>query len=184
MTSDTHQVMPHIWPTVVHMLADAAERSPDHPALICDEESVTYRQYASCVAGLAAELIALEAGRHSRVALVMSNSLDIAIATFAVQAAGSQVVPLNPAYTSAELGPMLDNADCKVIIYDFSAKVALEPLLGKFQPDCCIEVGENDESLTRWRRDLHLAAQLPFPPAERLAARRALTLPTKASRST
>ena len=33
----------------------------------------------------------------------MGNSADIAIATFGVQAAGAQVVPLNPAYTASEL---------------------------------------------------------------------------------
>ncbi len=99
--------------TVVHMLAASAAARPDAEALVCDGARLTYRQYESCVAGFAAELRGA-----ARVALLMDNSLDIAIAMFAAQAAGAQVVPLNPAYTDAELAPILDDADPQVIVAD------------------------------------------------------------------
>ena len=95
--------LPKVWPTVVHMLDDAARRSPEAVALVCGDDVLTYRQYAACIAGLAVELNRAGVGRGARVALVMNNSADIAIATFGVQAAGAQVVPLNPAYTASEL---------------------------------------------------------------------------------
>src|SRR5690606_13320093 len=95
--------MPHVWPTVVHMLDDAARRSPNGVALICGAEQLTYRQYAACVAGMAEQLRQAGAGVGERVVLFMSSSIDIAIATLAVQAAGAQVVPLNAAYTVSEL---------------------------------------------------------------------------------
>ena len=84
--------MPNVWPSVVHMLADAAARAPQHVAAICGDESLTYAEFAACVSGLALELQGSGVGKDARVALVMNNSLDIAIATFGVQAAGAQVV--------------------------------------------------------------------------------------------
>ena len=73
-------------------------------ALVCDGDALTYREYAACAAGLAHELHGAGIGAGARVVLLMGNSVDIAIATFGVQAAGAQVVPLNPGYTASELG--------------------------------------------------------------------------------
>ena len=46
--------MPHIFPTVLHMLAAAGDTAPERIALRCGEERLTYREYISCVAGFAA----------------------------------------------------------------------------------------------------------------------------------
>ena len=35
---------------------------------------------------------------------------------------GAQAVPLNPAYTASELGPILADAACKVIVCDFNVE--------------------------------------------------------------
>lgn len=161
--------MPHVWPTVVHMLADAAQRAPEHAALVCGDETLSYRQYAACVSGLAHELRTLGVGPGTRVVLVMSNSPDIAIATFAVQAAGAQVVPLNPAYTGAELEPMLDNAQALAILYDSAAARTLAPLLSRFGPQCAIEVGAGARRFTQWQAEPALAATLPLPDADSLS---------------
>ena len=100
--------MPHVFPTVLHMLAAAGEAAPDRVALRCGEERLTYREYVSCVAGFAEELGAVRGGR---VALIMANSIDAAVATFAILAAGAQAVPLNPAYTAHELRSILADAE-------------------------------------------------------------------------
>ena len=161
--------MPHVWPTVVHMLDDAARRAPHHVALVCGDESLTYLQYAACVSGLAHELRAKGAGEGGRVALVMSNSLDIAIATFAVQASGAQVVPLNPAYTSTELEPMLQSAQAHAILYDTAVAKTIAPLLHMFKPECAIQVGDGARRFTQWRDDVALAQTLPVPRPDALS---------------
>jgi len=102
-------------PTVVHMLADATTRAPDAEAVVCGDVRLTYRELSRCVAGLARELLT-QGARGGRVALLMENSTDIVIAMFAAQAAGAQVVPLNPAYTAAELDPILRDADPVVVL--------------------------------------------------------------------
>ena len=102
-------------PTVVHMLANTAARAPDAEALVCGTDRLNYRDFSRCVAGFARELIARGA-RGGRVALLMENSLDIVVAMFAAQAAGAQVVPLNPAYTPSELEPILRDADPVMVL--------------------------------------------------------------------
>ena len=107
-------MLPTVFPTVVHMLVDAAARHPTGEALVCGEERLDYAAYLRAVAGLASDLAAYRGGR---VALLLTNSIDLAVATLAVQAAGAQVVPLNPAYTAHELRPILSDADPAMVLY-------------------------------------------------------------------
>ncbi len=151
------------------MLNDAARRSPDATALVCGEDALNYRKYAACVSGLAHELNAAGVGSESRVMLVMGNSADIAIATFGVQAAGAQVVPLNPAYTASELAPMLADAAPAAIVHDSAVAATLLPLLGAIDVARRIEVGPMARRLTAWRDRPELAEGLPLPDPEGLS---------------
>ncbi len=157
----SHYSMPHVWPTVVHMLADAAQRAPDKVALICGDEQLTYQQYEASVSTLAHELRQAGLGKGERVALVMGNSVDVAVAIFAVQAAGAQVVPLNPFYTRTELSQVLQNAQAKGIVYDESVEEALEPLLSGFDLRLRIGIRQGSKRLNRWREQG--ACRLPLP---------------------
>ena len=78
MADGARAPLPRVWPTVVHMLADAAVLRPDALALVCGDDRLDYRAYAACVAGLAAELNATGVGAGARVVLLMGNSADIA----------------------------------------------------------------------------------------------------------
>lgn len=155
--------LPHVWPSVVHMLADAAHVAPAREALRCGDEVLDYRSFAACVAGLALELQASDIGAGSRVALVMGNSIDIAIATFGVQAAGAQVVPLNPSYTVHELTPVLDDAAAAAIIHDSDIGARIGPLLDRFAPNRRIAVGPDARRLTAWQDQPALADRLALP---------------------
>ena len=63
------------YPSVVHMLDDAARLAPERDALVCGDERLTYAEYLRCVAGFARELVRLDAtGR--RVAIVLGNAID------------------------------------------------------------------------------------------------------------
>ncbi len=116
-------MLPHVHPTVVHMLAEAAARNPQGEALVCGAERLDYAAYRNAVGAFAGELSAL---RGQRVALLLPNSIDLVIATLAVQAAGAVVVPLNPGYTPHELRPILADADPAMLLHSReSAPVAL-----------------------------------------------------------
>jgi long-chain acyl-CoA synthetase len=154
--------MPFVHETVVHMLRDAAVRNPQGLALVCGDEKLTYAEYVACVSGLAEELRTLGAA-GSRVALLMGNSLDIAIATFGVQAAGAQVVPLNPAFTSHELIPILENAAPSVVIHDTALEGMAAELAARGLFPHRIEVGPQARRLTQWRGQPAAALHLPDP---------------------
>jgi long-chain acyl-CoA synthetase len=107
-----------IFPSVVHMLQAAAQTAPDRTALVCGEDRLSYQAYFAAVLALAAELRRQDIGPGDRVVTIMANSADAAIATFGVQAAGAQLVPLNPAYTAAELSLVIADAEPKAVLHD------------------------------------------------------------------
>ncbi len=159
--------LPELFPTVVHMLADACSRSPEREALICGSETLTYAEYTRCVAAFACRLIQAGA-RGERVAILLANSNDAAIAIFAAHAAGAQAVPLNPAYTASELGPILADAACKVIVCDFNVEPVMHAA-GADRSSPRIIVGPDDERLTRWKAETKWELPQPMPAPDDLA---------------
>ncbi|MBI5909785.1 MAG: AMP-binding protein [Betaproteobacteria bacterium] len=168
MTDIAHTAdMPTIFPTVVHMLADACARSPQQGALICQTETLTYLEYTRCVAAFAHRLI--EAGaRGERVAILLANSNDAAIAIFAAHTAGAQAVPLNPAYTASELGPILADAACKVVVCDANIEQIVR-VADAGHAVLRIVVGPGAERLTRWRGEAKWQLPVPLPSPDALA---------------
>ena len=131
-------ILPPVFPTVVHMLVDAAARNPTGEALVCGDERLDYAGYLAAVAGLASEL---EVYRGQRIVLLLGNSIDIAVATLAVQAAGAQVVPLNPAYTAHELRPILADADPALVLYGVETAATVLPIAAELSIANSIAVG-------------------------------------------
>ena len=161
--------LPQVFPSVVHMLADAAAQAPGAPALICEDECLSYGQYLRCVAGFAHELRALGASGQ-RVAIVVGNSLDIAIANFAIHAAGAQLVPLNPIYTMRELEALLADAAPLVVVGDDSLEDPLRDLTRRLGIKHLIPVGTGTgRRLTAWRDDASLSLPTPLPSPDDLA---------------
>lgn len=102
--------LPEVFPSVVHMLRNAAERFPEKEALISGEVRLTYIQYAQAV-GQMAQTLREVAEPGQRIAIIMPNSAGFAIALFASLAAGLQTAPLNPLYTAHELRDII--RDCQ-----------------------------------------------------------------------
>jgi long-chain acyl-CoA synthetase len=99
----------------VDILARAAAREPQAIALVDGPLRLSYADYAEAVAAFALQLRAL-GSPGARVALMLGNSSHMAVGIFAVQAAGATLVPLNPDYTAAELGPVLAIARPSILI--------------------------------------------------------------------
>jgi len=140
--------MPRIHPSVVHMLAEAVAEAPGREALVCGADRLTYAEYGRCVAGLARELQAAGA-RGQRVAIVLGNSADIAVATFAVHAAGAQCVALNPGYTPHELAPVLEDAAPLIAVVEAGGVADDAALLTAAGVRTILRVGPR--RLTEWR---------------------------------
>lgn len=117
----------NIAPSVVHLLHVAARDAPDRPALTFEGKTISYAQYAGLVAGLARRLREYGAAGE-RVAVVLPNSLEAAVALFAAQAAGAQVVPINPFYTARELDQIFSDAAPCAALYHRDITPAIETL--------------------------------------------------------
>jgi long-chain acyl-CoA synthetase len=143
--------LPLVHPTVVHMLAAAANEAADAPALAFDAQRLTYREYAACIRGFAAELAGLGAGPGARVATILPNSIDACIAAFAIHAAGAQSVPLNPLYTARELEYILKDAAPVVLIVDKTLEATARPLADAAGIHHVLVVGDGARRLDVWR---------------------------------
>jgi len=157
--------LPQVFPSTVHMLDAAAEAAGDRLAVTCGKETLSYDEYRRCIAGLAHALIGLGAGGE-RVALVIGNSIEMAIATFAVHAGGAQVVPINPLYTAREMGHILADAEPCAIIHDSDAAETVIALADKLGIARRMQVGPGGDDLTRWRDDVEARLPTPLPSAD------------------
>jgi long-chain acyl-CoA synthetase len=123
--------MPPVAPTVGHMLLDAARDAPDTEALICGGRRLTYAQYANYAFRLA-QWLRGKGAAGERVALLLGNSIEMAVASFAVHLSGAQAVLLNPAYTARELGIVLADAQPLLLLH----KPAASDLIGSIAGHC------------------------------------------------
>jgi len=160
--------IPPVFPSVVHMLVDAAAKAPEHEALVCEDVRLNYGEYLRCALGFAAEL-RREGVNGGRVAIALGNSVDICIALLGAQMVGAQVALLNPLQTEYELLPLLTDIDASAIIYTADKKAVIESLADRLGVRCrhCLE--PNAQTLTRWRQTPATIESSLLPDRESLA---------------
>lgn len=101
--------------TILHALEDIAKRTPARAALICEDRSLTFSEYAKAVAGFARRLQQIGV-KGERVVVLMTNCLEMPICILGAMAAHAYVAPMNPNYSDRELEPLLKDAAPKVIL--------------------------------------------------------------------
>ncbi|WP_157264888.1 acyl-CoA ligase (AMP-forming), exosortase A system-associated [Azohydromonas aeria] len=94
------------------LIARAAHRAPEAPALSCAGQTLSYAQLQSRVQGFAAGLLGLGLQRAERVGLWLEKRFETVAASFGAAAAGGVFVPLNPLLKPAQVAFIL--ADCGV----------------------------------------------------------------------
>jgi long-chain acyl-CoA synthetase len=129
--------MPPVPASVVHLLHEATERRPDSPAIAFEGARLNYRQLAGAVGALARRL-ARHTGPGERVAILMHNSLDLAVAIHAVHAVRAQVAALNPGYGAQELAHMLEDARPCMVLHDETVRHDVRALCPWLGPDAVI----------------------------------------------
>ncbi|MDP6173064.1 MAG: AMP-binding protein, partial [Rhodospirillales bacterium] len=167
-TEEEIAALPRRFETVIHMLADAADKAPDTEALSFEERTLNYREYERCAGGFAQELVDLGA-RGGRVALICGNSIEMAVAMFAAHGAGAQAVPINPIYTARELHHILADSDPAVVVHDAEIVETVAPLIAELGIPHAIEVagGEGEgRFLDVWRDDEAAGLPKPLPTAD------------------
>ncbi|MBN6042357.1 non-ribosomal peptide synthetase, partial [Amycolatopsis sp. 195334CR] len=96
--------------TVAEMFTQQAERTPDAVAVICGDESVSYRELDVASNQLARLLAEAGAGPERIVALAVPRSVEMMVAVLAVTKTGGAYLPIDPEYPAERLEFMLRDA--------------------------------------------------------------------------
>ena len=99
-----------------HFLEQTAARVPDKVALVCDGRRVTYREVEIEANQLAHGLIARGVARGDRVVIFLDNSVEAAVAVWAVLKAGAVFVMANPTTKPDKLTYLLNNSRAAAVI--------------------------------------------------------------------
>jgi long-chain acyl-CoA synthetase len=117
-------------PNVAALLADAARRRPDHPALIWDDGSLSWSELEARAAGAARRLARQAVGSGDVVAVLLPNTWGLAAALWGGLALGATVAPLNPLLAADERERILGHLGPKVVIDAATDETAEAPPIG------------------------------------------------------
>jgi long-chain acyl-CoA synthetase len=105
-------------PASLRAVADAAKAHGDKVFLVYEDERVTYDAFHRATAAFAAELRARGVAKGDRVAVVMRNVPEWAVAFYGAAALGAVVTPLNAWWTGPELEYGMTDSGAKIAVMD------------------------------------------------------------------
>ncbi|MFC6021360.1 amino acid adenylation domain-containing protein [Plantactinospora solaniradicis] len=91
-------------------------RTPDAPAVVHGDASLTYAELDSLANGLARRLRECGVGPDARVGICLEQSTDSAVAVLGVLKAGGAYLPLDPEQPPARLAYLLADSDAEVLL--------------------------------------------------------------------
>lgn len=104
--------------TFIHALRRAECVAPDHEALVCGDERLTYREFGGRLRRLHSALHELGTERGDRVAILAFNSIAFAELYCGVSMAGRVQVPLNFRWAEPELSYALEDSGARILFID------------------------------------------------------------------
>jgi acyl-CoA synthetase (AMP-forming)/AMP-acid ligase II/acyl carrier protein len=114
----TNTARPSFTSTVYELITAQERRDPDAAAVLePGHEVLTYRRLREQIEYVVRSLNSAGIGRNDRVALILKNGSDMAVA-FLATAAGASCVPLSPDYPENELKRYLADLDVRALIID------------------------------------------------------------------
>ena len=97
------------------LLLRAAERDPDHEAVVFPGARVTYGELEQRAFAVARSLLALGIEPQSRVGILMPNCIEFVELLFGISLIGGVMVPINARFAPRELGYVIENGDLEVV---------------------------------------------------------------------
>lgn len=101
-----------------HCLKDIAKNHPNKPAIIANGKTLSYRQLLKGIECVAAQLNAYDFAAQGVLALLLPNSVDFVLATFAGLATNQIVVPINTRFQREEIEYYLNGSQVTHICYN------------------------------------------------------------------
>ena len=102
--------------TLAEVVADVARRNGDKPAIIFQDQPISYAQLDALIERAANALAARGVGHGDRVGVMLPNIPQFVVAYYAVLRRGAIVVPLNLLYKADELAYILGDSEAKALI--------------------------------------------------------------------
>ncbi|MFH5229568.1 non-ribosomal peptide synthase/polyketide synthase [Antrihabitans spumae] len=98
--------------TLPQLLDAAVAANADGPAVRFDGNDITYRELDRRSNRIARELISLDIGPESYVAVGIERSIDSVVAVWAIAKTGAAFLPVDPAYPTERIAHMLHDSQC------------------------------------------------------------------------
>jgi len=148
--------------TVPALLASAAARAPEHPAVDDGQTALSMGELAARVAGTATLLAETGIGRGDRVALWLPNSVEFVESFLGVLACGAAALPLAAAARPAEVRRILGETPVQALVAPPDALRTL--VLPGVSPLASGPRGLDIAAAPRTQRDALLSRRTPPPP--------------------
>ncbi|HEX6911205.1 MAG TPA: amino acid adenylation domain-containing protein, partial [Longimicrobium sp.] len=135
--------------TLPALLAAQAARTPDAPALVAGDETITYAELDRRANRLAHGLRARGIGPESRVGLLLERSASMVVAMLGVLKAGGAYVPLDPAYPAERIRYMAEDAGLALVLADAELAARFPGLAAPaISPESAASASDDDPDVT------------------------------------
>lgn len=104
--------------TVIELFEEQVNKTPDHLAIILENDTITYRQMNQRANQLAHTLRMHGVKQNDFVAIMATRKIETIIAIYAVLKAGGAYLPIDPDYPKERIEYMLNDAAPKVLLLE------------------------------------------------------------------
>jgi long-chain acyl-CoA synthetase len=139
------------YPWLVDRIGAHARATPGRCAIKDGRRELDYASLWRQACAFAAHLGALGVERGDRVALILPNGIEAAVAVYGSWLAGAAVVPLNAQAKARDFEPWLRHAGARVVVHDAAHRDARLALQALPEPPAILVTGDGgDAADARW----------------------------------
>jgi amino acid adenylation domain-containing protein/non-ribosomal peptide synthase protein (TIGR01720 family) len=104
--------------TVPELFERQVSRTPDAPAIVCDERTLSYRELDGRANSVAWELVRRGAGPEDLVVLALPRTEDLVVGLLGILKSGAGYLPMDPQYLSGRAESVLSEAAPRFAVTD------------------------------------------------------------------
>jgi amino acid adenylation domain-containing protein len=112
--------------TLHSMFTNQAERTPNSPAVIAPDTTLTYAELRRRAAGLGARLRRMSAAPNALVAIVLPKGWEQVVAALGVLYSGAAYLPVDPSLPAERLRYLLEDGECGLAVTNRELDAAID----------------------------------------------------------
>ncbi|MBN2299086.1 MAG: AMP-binding protein [Deltaproteobacteria bacterium] len=134
---------------IYNWLPDNARKMPEKVCLRYKDQEITFAELYSLTSALGTSLRKAGIKRGDHITLVLPNIPEFVISYMGIIGIGAVVTPVNPSFTSRELGHILIDSDSKAIIIEEGDIGTYQEIQDQYPQDIVITIGE-EGNFSQW----------------------------------